>query len=157
MWVSGQYFATLGVPALLGRTITAQDDVRGGGKDGGVAVISYELWQDRFGGAANAIGTAIAIERVPFTIVGVTAPRFFGADVGRTFDVALPMNAEPLIRGAESRIDLERGYSALTVLLRLKPDQSFDAATAILRAVQPQIPRSGEPARLPAAARKKNT
>jgi hypothetical protein len=49
LYVSGQYFSTLGVPPLLGRTITEQDDVRGGGKDGPVAVISYAFWQRRLG------------------------------------------------------------------------------------------------------------
>ena len=152
MWTSGEYFATLGVPAMLGRTITVRDDERGAGNP--VAVISYDMWQRRFGGAASAIGQPIVVERVPFTIVGVTPPGFFGADVGRTFDVAMPMNAEPLIRGAESRIGLERGYSALTVLLRLKPAQPIEAATAILRGMQPQVREAAMPATLPAAARK---
>ena len=75
MWVSGDFFATLGVPALLGRTITPADDVPGGGPDGPVAVISYGLWQRRFGGAAGIIGTSLTIERLPVTIVGVTPPR----------------------------------------------------------------------------------
>jgi putative ABC transport system permease protein len=44
MYVSGDYFTTLGVPVLIGCTITAVDDVRGGGKDGAVAVISYTFW-----------------------------------------------------------------------------------------------------------------
>src|SRR5439155_21041041 len=96
MWVSGDYFAVLGVPALLGRTVTPQDDVLGGGRDGAVAVVSYEFWQRRLGGAANAVGTPIVIERVPFTIVGVAPPGFFGTEVGRTFDVAMPFNDEPL-------------------------------------------------------------
>src|SRR5712692_9541701 len=96
---SGEFFTTLGVPALLGRTFTATDDVRGGGPDGPVAVISYGLWQRRFGGAGNVIGTPLVIERVPFTIVGVTPPEFFGVEVGRAFDVAFPLGAELLIRG----------------------------------------------------------
>lgn len=132
MWVSGDYFKTLGVRALLGRTITSEDDAPNSGRDRAVAVLSYELWQRRFGGAASVIGMPLVVERVPFTIVGVTPPDFFGAEVGRTFDIALPMNAEPLIRGSESRINPQRGFYALTVLLRLKPDQSTDAATGIL-------------------------
>ena len=53
IFASGGYFATLGVPAILGRTFTAADDRPGGGADGPVAVISYGLWQRRFGGAAE--------------------------------------------------------------------------------------------------------
>jgi predicted permease len=149
MWVSGEYFHTLGVSSLLGRPIGPEDDMRGGGAHGPVAVISYDAWQRRFGGAANVIGTSLAVERVRFTIVGVTAPGFFGVEVGRTFDVALPINAEPLIRGADSRISLDGGYGVLTVLLRLKASQSVDAATSILRSVQPQIREATIPPTMP--------
>jgi putative ABC transport system permease protein len=136
-YVSGDFFATLGVPALLGRTFTAADDMRGGGPDGPVAVISYGMWQGRFGGNANVIGTALVIERIPFTIIGVTPPEFFGAEVGRTFDVAVPINAEQLIRGKDS--DIDRGGVWLSIMVRLKPGQSAEAATSLLRSVQPQI------------------
>ena len=71
----------------------------GGGADGPVAVISYGFWQRRFGGAADAIGRSLTVERVPFTIVGVAPPQFFGVDVGRTFDVALPIGTATLVRG----------------------------------------------------------
>jgi len=73
IYASGDYFPTLGVQALLGRTFTAADDVPGGGKDGPVAVISYALWQQRFGGSGSIVGTPLVVERVPFTIVGVHA------------------------------------------------------------------------------------
>ena len=109
----------LGVPAILGRTWTADDDRRGGGPDGAVAVISYAFWQRRFGGAADVIGRSLIVERVPFTIVGVTPPGFFGVDVGRTFDVAIPLGTEPLIRGKESTLD-RRSNWWLNVMARLK-------------------------------------
>ena len=66
-----------------GRTWTVDDDRRGGGPDGAVAVISYAFWQRRFAGAHDVIGRSLMVERVPFTIVGVTPPGFFGLDVGR--------------------------------------------------------------------------
>ena len=136
LYVSGDFFTTLGVPALLGRTFTARDDVRGGGPDGPVAVISHGMWQRHFGGDANVIGASLVIERVPFTVIGVTAPEFFGAEVGRSFDVAVPINAQRLIRGPDTIF--ERGYS-LSIMVRLKPGQSAEAATSLLRAVEPQI------------------
>ena len=138
LYVSGEYFTTLGVPALLGRTLTAADDRRGGGPDGAVAVISYAFWQRQFGGDANAVGRSIVLDRVPFTIVGVTPPDFFGSEIGRSFDVAAPLGTEPLIRGAETNLE-RRSSWWLTVMLRLKPGQSIDAATMALRGVQPQI------------------
>ena len=93
----------LGVPAVLGRTFAESDDARGGGPDGPVAVISYAIWQRRYGGAADVIGKTISIERVPFTIIGVTPQDFFGPDVGRWFDVAIPLGTEPLIRRETAR------------------------------------------------------
>jgi putative ABC transport system permease protein len=138
LWTTGRYFEVLGVRPILGRMLTPADDTRGGGPDGAVAVISYSYWQGRFGGAADAIGRTVTIERVPFTIVGVAPPDFFGLDVGRTFDLAIPLGTEPLIRGKESSLD-RRSSWWLNVIVRLRPDQSLTEATAALRAAQPQI------------------
>jgi putative ABC transport system permease protein len=138
MWASGGLFGVLGVPAILGRTLTEADDRRGGGPDGAVAVISYSFWQRRFGGAADAIGRSLTVERVPFTIVGVAPPEFFGVDVGRTFDVAIPIGTEPLIRGRESTLD-RRSNWWLSVMIRLKPEQGPDAGASAIRGVLPQI------------------
>jgi putative ABC transport system permease protein len=136
MYVSRDYFTTLGVPVLIGRTITADDDARGGGKDGPVAVISYAFWQRQYGCAADVLGRTLTIESVPFTIIGVTPPEFFGTEVGRAFDVAIPLNDERLIRGKETSLD-RRGTWWLNVMLRLKPRHSLDSAT--LRSLQAQI------------------
>ena len=142
--VSGDFFATLGVPAFLGRTLTAADDRRGGGPDGPVAVIGYGLWQRRFGGSAGVIGTSLNVEGVPFTIVGVTPPEFFGLEVGKAFDLAVPLGTEPLFRGKKAAIDQPRSLF-LFIMLRLKAGQSRDAATAALRTIQPDILAPGLP------------
>jgi putative ABC transport system permease protein len=138
IWASGGMFDTLGVPAMLGRTFTPADDARGGGPDGPVAVISYSFWQRRFGGSADALGQHLALDKVPFTIIGVTGPDFFGPDVGRAFDVAVPIGTEPLFRGKESALD-QRSWWWLTVMARLKAGQSVDAGTAAIRGQQQQI------------------
>ena len=138
IWASGRMFEVLGVSPVLGRTFTQADDARGGGPDGAVAVISYGFWQRRYGGAADVIGRRLTIQRVPFTIVGITPPEFFGPNVGRSYDVAIPIGAEPLIRGAESWLDA-RSTWWLNVMVRLKPGQSVEQATAMLRGLQPQI------------------
>ena len=85
-----------GVTPLLGRTFTTEDDRRGGGPDGPVAVISHAFWQRRFGGSADVIGKTQTIDRVPFTIVGVMRPDFFGTNVGSRSDVILPIGTESL-------------------------------------------------------------
>jgi putative ABC transport system permease protein len=138
LYASGGMFDMLGVPAVLGRTFTERDDARGGGPDGPVAVISYAMWQRRYGGAPDAIGRTISIERVPFTIIGVTPKGFFGPDVGRSFDVAVPLGTEPLIRPEDSALDA-RLHWWMNIMVRLKPGQTAEQATALLRAIQPQI------------------
>jgi putative ABC transport system permease protein len=138
MWASGGLFEVLGVPAILGRTFTAADDRRGGGPDGPVAVISYSFWQRRFGGAADTIGRSLTVERVPFTIVGVAPPDFFGVDVGRTFDVAIPIGTEPLIRGKESSLD-RRSNWWLNIMIRARAGQSLEAVEVAMRGITPQI------------------
>ncbi|MBZ5559175.1 MAG: ABC transporter permease, partial [Acidobacteriia bacterium] len=105
VWASGAMFETLGVRPMLGRAFSDADDARGGGPDGAVAIISYAFWQRRFGGAADAIGKRLNLERVPFTIIGVAPPDFFGPEVGRAVDVMIPLGTEPLIRGKESFLD----------------------------------------------------
>jgi putative ABC transport system permease protein len=68
LWANSSFLKTLGVPLMLGRTFTDADDVRGGGPDGAVAVVSYGFWQRHFGGAADAIGRTLTFDTVPFTV-----------------------------------------------------------------------------------------
>ncbi len=75
---------------------------------------------------------------LPFTIVGVMPPGFFGVDVGRMADVMLPFAAEPLLRGQESGLQTV-GQWWLEIMVRLKPGQTIEQANAALRSVQPQI------------------
>jgi putative ABC transport system permease protein len=138
LFASGEFFSTLGVSAHRGRTFTTADDVRGGGSVGPVAVISHGLWQRRFGGTATVVGMPLRVEGVPYTIVGVTPPGFFGIDVGQTFDLILPLGTEPLLSGRRSLLDTPQAM-VLQVMVRLGTGQSLDAATTILREMQPTI------------------
>jgi putative ABC transport system permease protein len=149
MWVSGGFFDVLGVPPILGRTFTADDDRRGGGGAGPVAVISYRFWQRHFKGAADAIGRPLALNGVAYTVVGVTGPEFLGPVVGRAFDVAVPLGTEPLIRGKESWLD-GRSTWWLDIIVRLKRDQSIEDATRAFNAVRPQIRQATLPPDWPA-------
>ena len=146
VWADGSFFKILGVPAVLGRTFTDADDARGGGPDGPVAVISYGFWQRHFGGAPDAIHRTVTLDHLPFAIVGVTPPNFFGADVGRAFDVIVPLGVEPVLHGREASLDRDDYW--LTVVARLKPGQTFDVATAALRAVQPKLRQALLPANM---------
>jgi predicted permease len=136
---SGAFFDVLGVRAAIGRTFAEADDVRGGGPDGPVAVISDDFWQRRFNGAADAIGRTLTVENVALTIIGVTPPDFFGPDVGRTFDLIVPLGVEPLLSRSETRLGNRDATSWLNIMARLKPGQTREAATAGLRGVQAQM------------------
>lgn len=138
MWASGRFFDTLGVTAIVGRTLTTDDDRRGGGSDGPVAVISYGFWQREFGGDPAAVGRSLSLDGRPFTIIGVTPRDFFGVQVGRAFDVAVPFGTEPIIRGPESALD-RRSNWWMSVVARLAPGQTSAQAQAQLRAFQPQL------------------
>ena len=90
------------------------------------------------------MGRTLKVERVPFTVIGVTPPDFFGPDAGRTVDVVLLLDAEPLVKGRETWLD-GRSTWWLSVMARLKPGQSANAATQTLRALQPQIREATAP------------
>ena len=147
IYTSGGFLDVLGVRTDLGRTLTPADDVRGGGPDGPVVVISRALWQRRFGGTHEIVGRRLTVNRLPFTIVGVLPPAFFGPEVGRSPEVYLPLAAEALIRGAESRLD-ERSASWLDIMVRLHPGQTLDDAAAALNGVREDIRAATIPARL---------
>ena len=93
--VSGNYFAVLGVPALIGRPLTVDDDRTAGGSP--VAVISYLYWQRRFGGEPGVLGRTVTINRVPVTVVGVAPPGFSGEVVGRMTDLWMPLTMAPAL------------------------------------------------------------
>ncbi len=141
---SGAFFSTLGVRALHGRVFTPADDALGGGAAGPVVVIGHGFWQRRFGGSAAAIGTPLAIEGVPFTIVGVTPRNFLGLEVGQAVDVMLPLRSETLIRGRYAALLQPRHYFLL-VVLRLKRGQSLQAATETMRGLETDIVPANAP------------
>lgn len=137
LFVSGEFFTTLGVKPMTGRLLLPADDVPGAAQ-AQVAVISHRFWRREFGAAPGALGSTLTVGQVPFTIIGVTPPEFWGAEVGRDFDLAVPLAAEAVIDGEDNLLDKQRA-SWLAVVLRLKPGQTLDAATAALRGVQSQI------------------
>jgi len=143
LYASGKFFETLGVTPVLGRVLTDADDQRGGGAAGPVAVVSHGLWQRRFGGAAGVIGRTLIVERVPFTIVGVLPPGFDGPTPGRAMDVVIPVGMASILRGP-TFFD-HAGANWITIMARLKPGQTLDAAIAALRGVQPQIREASLP------------
>ena len=136
MWVTGDYFQTLGVKPLVGRLLAPADDVRGCAAPGVVA--SYGFWQRELGGSVAAIGRPIPLEGHEYELIGVTPPEFFGLEVGRSFDVALPLCAEPLTRAEGSGLDKPDVWF-LGLFARLKPGLTLEQATAQLTTVSAPI------------------
>ncbi len=132
--VSGDYFRGLGVPPAAGRLVIPDDDRAGAPA---VAVVSYGLSQRRFGGADNAVGRSILIDNLPFTVVGVTPPEFFGVDPAAAPDVYLPIHTNELL-GAGKQFGfrpedyLAQNYYWIQVMGRLRPGVGLAHAQAAL-------------------------
>jgi predicted permease len=122
--VSGGFFAVLGVNALLGRTITEEDDKVPGAHP--VVVISHHYWRRRFASDPAIVGKSISVNGHPFTIIGVTPPEFFGAIVGEAPDFWAPaMMTEQISPG----YSIKNYFNNMApVLARLKPEVSEQQA-----------------------------
>lgn len=102
-YVSGNYFAMFGIRAYAGRMLIPADDRPNASP---VAVMSYRLWQQRYGSDPSVIGGNFDFDQKSFTVVGIAPPGFFGEQL-RTNppDLFLPLNTEPFI---EADADLNK-------------------------------------------------
>jgi len=103
--VSGNYFQTLETYAALGRLLTPDDDRAVGGSP--VAVISYGCWERRFGRDEGVVGRKMVVNGMPFDVVGVAAPGFFGARAGTAPDFWLPLTMQSAVHYAQHYSDRE--------------------------------------------------
>jgi putative ABC transport system permease protein len=133
-WVSGQFFETLGVRAILGRTFTPADDKRG---CAATAVLSYDFWQTEYEGSTGVLGRSISLDGHPFQIIGVIQAGFTGVEVGRGVDVYIPICADPILH-AGSILD-QRSTWWLSMIARPKPGLDRKQVDARLRTIAPQV------------------
>ena len=94
--VSGNYFQVFETYPVLGRLLTLDDDKKLGGS--AVAVISYQYWQQTFGGDPAVIGRKLDINHVPFIIVGVAPQGFFGARAGTQPAFWMPLSMQSIVK-----------------------------------------------------------
>jgi putative ABC transport system permease protein len=87
--VTKDYFKLFGAPVILGRTFTDEEDRPNGGK---VVVISYGLWQRKFGGNPNIVGTTLSLGNEPYTIIGVLSQSYVS---DQESDIWLPFQFDP--------------------------------------------------------------
>jgi predicted permease len=143
VWVSGAFFKTIDVHAFRGRTIGESDDRPGCAAPG--IVLSHAFWQRHFGGDDGAIGRTVPIDGHAVEIIGVTPPGFTGIEVGRSFDIAAPLCAQPLLEQAADPATRPT-FWFFTAIARLAPGISIAQADAHLVALSPAIYASTVPA-----------
>jgi predicted permease len=131
---TGNYFDVLGVKPAAGRFFGPADDrVRGASP---VIVLSYKLWQRRFGGSTNIIGRTVNVNGMPFTVLGVTPEPFHGVNSLFGPDAWAPTSMSNQILPATLRTWMEERRALVFFLAgRLKPGQSIDQARANLTVI----------------------
>jgi putative ABC transport system permease protein len=116
--ISSNLLSVLGVSPALGRAFTDAEDARGGEP---VVIVSYGLWQTRFGGASNVLGQRLLLDGTPYSVVGVMSPTF---RLFQNADVYLPIGpfiaAQPADRG---------WHPGLQAVGRLKDGVSIEQAS----------------------------
>jgi len=137
--VSGTYFDVLGVRPALGRVLMDSDDRAPGA--GPVAVVSYSWWKQRLGGDLSALGRTIRIFSTEYTIVGIAQPGFFGATVGQTADLWVPLSMEKEISPGWNGLQ-DKFFESLYIIGRLKPGMTAQQAGASTNLLFKQILRS---------------
>ncbi len=152
-FVTGEYFRGLAVSPAAGRLIDSEDDRPGAAP---VAVISFAASQQRFGGPSSAIGQPVLVDNVPFTVIGVAPPEFFGVDPAAAPDLYLPLHANLLVDGVDAaRMYPDGNFYWIEMMGRLRPGVSMAQAQAALAPrfhqwVAATATTDGERAKLPA-------
>ena len=153
LFVSGEFFRTLGTPAIVGRVFTAADDATGCGSPG--AVIGYSFWQSEYAADPNITSRTVRLDGRPFPILGVTAPSFFGVEIGHKYDVAVPLCSDPMFWEPGKGHFVSRTAWWLGLMGRLKPGWTLERANAQIQAISPIIMRESLPEVYRAADAKK--
>jgi predicted permease len=134
LFVSGEFFPVLGVPAALGRTIGAADDHAGCVNPG--AVISDSLWRSDFGRRPDVLSQTLTLRGGQHPIIGVMPAGFFGVEAGRRFDVALPLCASTFHR---------HDHWWLAVMGRLAPGWTAEQVNAHIGTLAPALLAAATP------------
>jgi len=139
LYFSGELFPVLRIQPALGRLFSPSDDVPG---CAGAVVLSHAFWQSHFGGDPAVIGRPLTVLKQRFEIAGVAPASFTGLEVGRTFDLALPVCAASRIGAAFER----RDFWWLSVMGRLSPERSVESAAAQIASMSAALLEATMPA-----------
>src|SRR3989442_7315747 len=130
--VSANYFDAIGVRPMLGRGFEPGED--SGRNAHPVTVISYQMWQDRFGGDPAIIGKTQVLAGLPHTIVGVAPKGFYGTFVGYAFQFWVPASMQTQFDAGVYKLE-DRGARWIEGFVRLKPGVTLEQAQAEISAV----------------------
>jgi predicted permease len=137
--VTGQYFRTLQVKPAVGRLLN-EDDVRDA-RGNPVCVLSYGFWRREFAGDPGVVERNVFLNGHAYRVLGVTARGFYGAELQRRFDVAMPATRVGDVMPAFAGVDWLKGLSWMTPLARLKPGitraEAQQQAQLLFRQVDP--------------------
>jgi putative ABC transport system permease protein len=132
--VSSSYWTTLQIAPLMGRAFTPEEDVGAGAHP--VAIVSYDLWQRRFGRDPSLIGKPVSVNGVPLTVVGI-APDGFSGLSGRA-QLWLPATTAPRLSYTDY---LVTNQNFISVVGRLRDGVTLERARAELAVVGNEIQR----------------
>jgi predicted permease len=138
MFVSSNYFATVGATLARGRGFTAADDASLAAAE---AVIGHRVWQMRFGSDPDIIGRAVTINQTEYVIVGVAPERFRGHQSGIDevfYGLWLPLSRHPRLHGDET-VRLKRDAGVVSVLARLSPDIPLAQADGMVQSAMASL------------------
>jgi len=140
--VSANYFELLGVSPVAGRFFLPDEDTKPGGNN--VAVLSYNLWVNKFGSDLNMIGKVITLNATPYTIVGIGPPGFKGLfTFGNAEEIWIPISMYPqVLAGFFKEFFNDRRFLTTTVFGRLKDGISIGAAEASLKTIASQLEKA---------------
>lgn len=134
--VSGNYFEVLGARPATGRLLTAADETSAAD----VAVLSYGLWQRRFGGNPGVVGARITLNGNPFRVVGVTQEGFRGSTANDAYEIWVPVTTQPRTMSRLSAGILEdRNAGWLRLFGRLNSGVDIRTAESELKTVAAQM------------------
>ncbi len=142
VFVSGDFFPTLGTRAVVGRTLGPSDDLPGAAP---VVVIAYAYWHRQFGGDPSVLGKPIILNGSAFTVAGVAAPGFFGLDTSRPTDFWVPLSFQPSVSpGLPKKTDAAAVWVWMGA--RLKPGVTASQAESALSGIFARSAASGSEA-----------
>ncbi len=124
--VDGDFFHVLGVNALLGRVLAAEDDRP---DSAATVMVSYRYWTQSLGRDPQIAGKKLLINGFPFTVVGVTPPEFYGVRLNNLNDFWFPLNQQSSLMDRPNWLKTENEFW-LNVLGRLKPEAAPRATAA---------------------------